>query len=181
VAVGVRVATELTSRGFAVQDRLELPGSVAALTDHAQHMLVRFERLQGEHGTGVIELFHHRQTGRAMYRPQRVQLLPLDTTWLRQVASRPWPTNNLPDFRVPWEAMSRSLVRHWLLGALFQALAESLASENAKRLASMQSAEKNIEERIDGLRMRYHRRRQASITQELLDVVSGYEATKESG
>jgi F-type H+-transporting ATPase subunit gamma len=60
--------------------------------------------------------------------------------------------------------------------ALFRAHAESLASENASRLASMQAAENNIEEKIDDLAARYRRRRQSAITEELLDVVSGFEA-----
>ncbi|GAG38988.1 unnamed protein product, partial [marine sediment metagenome] len=68
-----------------------------------------------------------------------------------------------------------SLVRQYLFGALFRAFAESLASENASRLASMQAAEKNIEERIDQLRLRFHRHRQSAITEELLDVVAGFE------
>ena len=52
----------------------------------------------------------------------------------------------------------------------------SLAAENASRLAAMQAAENNIEEKIDELYGRYHRRRQAAITEELLDVISGFEA-----
>ena len=56
------------------------------------------------------------------------------------------------------------------------AFAESLASENASRLAAMQAAENNIEEKIDELHARYHQRRQAAVTEELLDVISGFEA-----
>jgi F-type H+-transporting ATPase subunit gamma len=42
----------------------------------------------------------------------------------------------------------------------------------------MQSAESNIEDRLDSLQGRYHRRRQQAITEELLDVISGFEATQ---
>ena len=43
----------------------------------------------------------------------------------------------------------------------------------------MQAAEQNIEERLEGLRHRYHQVRQAQITAELLDVVSGFEALRQ--
>ena len=48
--------------------------------------------------------------------------------------------------------------------------AESLASEDASRLASMQNAERNIQERLDELTAHYHHVRQDSITAELLDI-----------
>lgn len=60
--------------------------------------------------------------------------------------------------------------------ALFRTFAGSLAAENAARLAAMQAAERNIEELADQLEQRYHRRRQETITAELLNVISGWEA-----
>lgn len=57
---------------------------------------------------------------------------------------------------------------------------KALAAENASRLAAMQGAESNIEDRLDELQGRYHRQRQMGITEELLDVVSGFEALSES-
>jgi F-type H+-transporting ATPase subunit gamma len=59
---------------------------------------------------------------------------------------------------------------------LFRASAESLASENASRLAAMQSAERNIEDRLDDLNRQYRHERQTSITEELLDIAAGFEA-----
>jgi F-type H+-transporting ATPase subunit gamma len=59
---------------------------------------------------------------------------------------------------------------------LFQACAESLASENASRLAAMQRAEKNIDGILEDLNLKLHRIRQESIDEELFDVISGYEA-----
>ena len=58
---------------------------------------------------------------------------------------------------------------------LFQACAESLNSENASRLAAMQRAEKNIKDILEDLNRKFHRARQASIDEELFDVVSGFE------
>jgi F-type H+-transporting ATPase subunit gamma len=60
--------------------------------------------------------------------------------------------------------------------SLFRACAESLASENASRLAAMQRAEKNINELLEDLNRTFHRLRQSGIDEELFDVVSGFEA-----
>ncbi len=63
---------------------------------------------------------------------------------------------------------------------LFQACAESLASENASRLAAMQRAEKNIEDILEDLNRTFRRVRQESIDEELFDVISGFEALTRS-
>jgi F-type H+-transporting ATPase subunit gamma len=85
-------------------------------------------------------------------------------------------------FRGDPQALFSGLVREYLFAGLFRAFAQSLASENASRLASMQGAEKNIEGRLAELQNRFHQQRQMSITEELLDIVSGFEALKqESG
>ena len=70
----------------------------------------------------------------------------------------------------------RALVREYLFISLFQACAESLASENASRLAAMERADKNINELLEQLHSSFHQLRQSGIDEELFDVVSGFEA-----
>ena len=82
----------------------------------------------------------------------------------------------LPVFTMEWENLFRALIGEYLFVCIYRAFANSLASENASRLAAMQSAEKNIEERLEELFMQFHRQRQMTITEELLDIVSGFEA-----
>ena len=60
--------------------------------------------------------------------------------------------------------------------SLFKACAESLASENASRLAAMQRAEKNIDELVENLNQTFRRLRQTSIDEELFEVLAGYES-----
>jgi F-type H+-transporting ATPase subunit gamma len=75
-----------------------------------------------------------------------------------------------------WEDIFRSMIREYLFVSIYKAFANSLASENASRLAAMQNAEKNIEERLEELHVHFHRQRQMTITEELLDIVAGFEA-----
>ena len=102
--------------------------------------------------------------------------MPLDATWQQGLAKIPWPTKNLPDVISGGTATLRALICEYLFISLFRACAESLASENASRLAAMQRADKNINDLLENLHNNFHRLRQSSIDEELFDVVSGYEA-----
>ncbi|MCI2284234.1 F0F1 ATP synthase subunit gamma [Colwellia sp. MSW7] len=62
--------------------------------------------------------------------------------------------------------------------SFYRACAESLASENASRLAAMQRAEKNIEELLEKLGREFNVLRQNSIDVELSDVIAGYDLLK---
>jgi len=112
----------------------------------------------------------------ASYEPVSQRLLPLDETWRRKLADRPWPTGNLPQVWGEGTATLRALIIEYLFVSLFRACAESLASENASRLAAMQRADKNIDELLEDLTRTFHRLRQSSIDEELFDVISGFEA-----
>jgi F-type H+-transporting ATPase subunit gamma len=59
---------------------------------------------------------------------------------------------------------------------LFQGLLETQAGEQAARMTAMDSATRNASQLIDGLTLQYNRARQAAITKELIEIVSGAEA-----
>jgi F-type H+-transporting ATPase subunit gamma len=69
-----------------------------------------------------------------------------------------------------------SLLPHYVQQLVFRALLESVASEHAARMTAMENATKNAGELIDSLTLTMNRVRQASITTEIIEVVSGAEA-----
>jgi F-type H+-transporting ATPase subunit gamma len=73
--------------------------------------------------------------------------------------------------------LGRLLPRH-VEFQLFRVLLESNAAENAARMTAMESATKNAGEMIDSLTLTYNRARQAKITKELIEIVSGAEALR---
>ena len=176
LAVGERTKARLEDSGLEVQETFSVPGSSAGITAMVQEMLVRIEEWYLEVELDRILLFFSKPRSGAFYRPHTVHLLPLDESWLRRLKEKPWPTRILPIFTMEWDPLFSSLVRQYFFVSLYSAFAQSLASENASRLASMQGAEKNIRERLSELVQRFHRLRQESITEELLDIVSGFEA-----
>ncbi|MDP9138815.1 MAG: F0F1 ATP synthase subunit gamma [Pseudomonadota bacterium] len=59
---------------------------------------------------------------------------------------------------------------------IFRALLENAASEQGARMSAMDSATRNAGDMIDALKMKYNRQRQAQITKELIEIISGAEA-----
>jgi F-type H+-transporting ATPase subunit gamma len=70
----------------------------------------------------------------------------------------------------------RAILPHYVENQVYQALLESAAAEHAARMAAMDAATNNAGELIDGLTLTMNRVRQASITTEIIEVVSGAEA-----
>lgn len=74
------------------------------------------------------------------------------------------------------EKILNSIIPQYVGGVLYSTVCESLASESAARRTAMNAANKNAEEIIDTLVLKYNRARQAVITQEITEIVSGAEA-----
>jgi F-type H+-transporting ATPase subunit gamma len=177
-AVGERVHARLADAGLPPIGFFTVPNSVKAITPLVGQILVESETRHGQGEATELHLFYNRPTSAAAYAPLAQRLLPLDEQWRRELVELPWPTGNLPEVMGGGVATLRALIREYLFVSLFRACAESLASENASRLAAMQRADKNIDELLKDLNGKFHRVRQSGIDEELFDVISGFEALK---
>ena len=175
-AVGERVHARLRDQGVPLAGLLNVPHSVKMITPLVGQILLETEARRSEGQAAELHLFHNRPTAGAVYAPVHQRLLPLDETWRRRLAERLWPTQNLPEVMGRGTGTLRAFLREYLFVSLYRACAESLASENASRLAAMERADKNIDELLDGLNGTFHRLRQSAIDEELFDVISGFEA-----
>ena len=175
-AVGERVEARLADAGLTPAGRFAVPTSVGAITPLVAQILVEGEGRYGRGEIAELYLFHNYPKAGAAYEPVSQQLLPLDDKWQLRLAHHPWPNANLPEVIGCHEQTLRALIQEYLFVSLYKACAESLASENASRLASMQRAEKNIDELVGDLNQAFRRLRQTSIDEELFDVLSGYES-----
>lgn len=178
-AVGDRVHARLTDASVPSVGLFRLPSSVEAITPLVGRIQVETESRVAEGKQTCVYVFHNRPRAGAVYEPVCQRLLPIDARWQRAVARAPWPTGNLPEVVGGGATTLPMLIREYLFISLFRACAESLASENASRLAAMQRADKNINELIDHLSGAFHGLRQSGIDEELFDVISGFEAMSE--
>ena len=125
-------------------------------------------------------VFFQHPVRRTQHAPRLFQVIPTDMSRLWGIAERTWPTRMLPSFPHQREDLLAGLLRQDLFIALYRAIAEARAAEHGARLTAMQAAEQNIEERLATIRNQYHQLRQAEITAQLMDVVSGFEALEEA-
>ncbi len=178
LVVGARIDAAVRAMGQDVEESFFVPGSVEGITATVQQILMKIDQWR-EDGIGRVTLFHNMHQQKAGYKAQAKPLLPFDPSRYHRLQNKPWPSRSLPMHTMPAEKLLRSLVRQHLFIVLFSACAESLAGEHATRLQSMQVAEKNIQQRLESLTADYRQQRQNRITEELLDVVSGFVSMQE--
>jgi F-type H+-transporting ATPase subunit gamma len=175
-AVGERVYSRLTDTGLSLLDHFTVPNSVKAITELVGQILVQSEERRSQGKMSALYLFYNRPTSGAIYVPISQRLLPLDAQWQQNLMELEWPTKNLPEVIGSNTETLEAFIREYFFVSLFRACAESLASENASRLAAMQRADKNIEDLLTNLDGTFQRLRQSNIDEELFDVIAGFEA-----
>jgi F-type H+-transporting ATPase subunit gamma len=180
-AVGERLAAELELLGLRIEALWDLPGVVEGITPRAERVLVRADDWRVERDVRRIQLVHPTYvSGGRGYEPTVGRLAPTDRRWLARVAARTWRSRSLPTWTIAWDRLVAELIRESTLVHLHDAFAQTMASVAASRLAAMESAQHDIEERLEQLRWRHQQLRQAQITEELFDIVSGFEVLEPS-
>jgi F-type H+-transporting ATPase subunit gamma len=180
IVVGARATGYLEDGQQKVEKELAVPSSMSGITMTVQEINAILSEWWMSKKINQLYLFYNSHTSGSQYHPHTVRLLPLDLEWLQDIKMRKWPTKVLPTFTMEWDKLFPLMVRQYVFVSLFQATAESLASENASRLAAMQGAEKNIDDVLTELKLQFHQERQMAITDELLDIVAGFEALTEA-
>jgi F-type H+-transporting ATPase subunit gamma len=102
-----------------------------------------------------------------------VELQPHDTSEIdRQAAS--FATSEVDYlYEQPAGQLFRELLPRYVIAQIFRAMLESVAAEHAARMTAMDSATNNAGELIDSLTLTMNRARQAAITKEIIEIVSG--------
>lgn len=174
--VGEQMKTKLEETGLTIEGLYPVPSSIQTITPLISQILFESEALLEDGEISQLYIFYNKPVHRVLYEPTMMRLLPLDENWFEEIGLKKWPTEKIPEALNGFDVTLKSLISNHLFVSLFKACAESLASENASRLASMQQAENNIKELLEELNSSFHRLRQSSIDEELFDVISGFES-----
>ena len=112
--------------------------------------------------------------------PTMMKLLPIDasdiTADAEDVEENPIDRITLMNYEPAPEEALNAIIPKYVNSLIFGGLVESHASENGARMQAMDSATSNAEEMISDLSLKYNRARQASITQELTEIIAGASA-----
>ena len=178
LAIGSKLHDALVEQGRAPAMLLLPPASAEGIGRLAGEIVLRLDALsQGQplHHLAVTLAFTQRGE-QGQREPVIRRLLPLEPSLLRP--DKRWPSRSLPDYRMDSSALLAALIRNHLFASVFRASAEALVTENAARLALMQQAEQSVDEHRDQVRGELRSVRQTEITNELMDIVTGFEALK---
>ena len=121
---------------------------------------------------GAIYIVYTRFINTMKQEPVIEQLLPLPADRLqdnRAAERKNWDYLYEPDARVVLD----QLLRRYVEQIIYQSLAENIASEQSARMVAMKAASDNASSVIDDLTLVYNKARQAAITKELSEIVSG--------
>jgi F-type H+-transporting ATPase subunit gamma len=179
-AVGERVHSRLADAGLPLAGVFAVPNSVQAITPLVGQIQIEIEANLAKSLDTNLWVFHNCPLSGSLYEPVSQRLLPLDMQWQRGLTKIRWPTRYLPEVIGGGVATLNALIREYLFISFCRACAESLTSENASRLAAMERADKNIKDLLEQLHGSFHQLRQNSIDEELFDVISGFEALRQS-
>jgi len=173
VVVGSRGVSLAKERGLDVVASLAAPSHPSGVLEVARRTAIviaaQLERLH----LSRAEVVYGRGAAAAMGTPPiaSAPLLPVPAT-RSHAASFP-PLHHLEP-----RVLVEQLVAEYVVAELAQFAIESLAAESSARMQAMSAARDNIERKLAELRRAEHRARQDQVTTELLDLITGAEATK---
>ena len=104
--------------------------------------------------------------------PQAQQIVPADTNEDLETIKK----TNSYEFEPDEDEILEDLLPRNISTQVFKAFLENAASEQGSRMAAMDNATRNAGELVDKLTINYNRSRQASITKELIEIISGAES-----
>jgi F-type H+-transporting ATPase subunit gamma len=108
--------------------------------------------------------------------PRERQILPLDAEKMQNELSREEGQKRVElrfEFLPSKSAVFDALVPFYIRGIVYGSLVEAYVSEQSARMAAMDEASKSAEDMLSALQINYNRTRQAGITQEVSEIVSG--------
>jgi F-type H+-transporting ATPase subunit gamma len=175
-AVGPRIYGHLKDAGFSIEKTFDVPASITSITPLIGQILNECVNSESHNDNTKILIFYNHLHSVSVYEPTSHALLPLDAEWQNKLTQGDWPSNSLPELiQDRGSPLLSTLIREHLFISLYRACAESLASENASRLAAMQRAEKNIDMLLSDLKQTSRILRQNTIDEELFDVIASYD------
>ena len=172
IAVGKKSMDFFNKRGYPLHDKFS---SGAESIDVAEIHQISEEAIALYKSGEIDELYivFTKFVSTLTQEPQIIKLLPLKFDDEGAAAK-----SSLTVYEPSPEGVFDYLVPKYIDGIIFGAIVESFASEQGARRTAMESATDNAEDMIGSLQLKYNRARQATITQEISEIVAGAEALK---
>lgn len=176
IVIGQQIVQRL-QHDLAIYRAFMQPQSTDNISSMVNKLLMQIDELREEMPLEKIILYYNKPQDNSIFAEDTELLFPIDLVELSK-SDVQWESKGLPTYFAEKQEIISDLVKQYFFITLYRAFCFSLASENASRLMSMQSAEKNVDKQLDELNFFFRRERQNNITEELNDIVSGFRAAR---
>lgn len=172
ITIGRKGRTFLARRGFQIAADFHMPSSEVNFAD-ARDVSRTVQNMFESREVDRVVIVYTRFISAVSHRVMSLQLLPIapvqvsESVELEEYIFEPAP-----------DRLLASLLPRYIDNQIYEAMLESLASEHGARMTAMRAATDNASEMIDRLTLDFNRARQAAITKEIAEIVSGAEALK---
>lgn len=160
--------------GGLIRETIELAGVRSVGFANAQPIAQKLLAMYDDDQFDVCHLIYSRFQSVLVQEPTAVRLIPAQVDASK--AGEPETGGAVYDYEPDEQAILEDLLPRNIAVQIFRALLENAASEQGARMTAMDNATRNAGDMIDRLTLRYNRERQAAITKELIEIISGAEA-----
>lgn len=132
-------------------------------------MLNLLSAIEGIKETGPINrilLYYIRLTKGKVMQEEREVLFPIGPHHFMK-RDYEWDSRSIPDYQMDQGKLISDIINQYYFLTIYRSICLSIISENTSRMASMDSAQKSIDERLDELRQLQRKERQEEITNDL--------------
>ncbi len=178
ICVGKRIGLMSESAKIPVTATYAIMNSLKEIASVASMVLLKMTEVMTKNHIDQVLVYYTHKPAEGGQRVVMRQLMPLPIDELTRLKQEKWNGRTSPLVTGDREALFRALIHEYLTVVLAHALTASLAAEHYARMVNMQQAEKNIDESLEAMNLTYQQLRQTSITDELIDIVSGAESMK---
>jgi len=174
ITVGSKGADQLR-RGFKdyILERISYKNLKNISVNEASEITSKVITMFNKEEFDVCTIFYNKFKSVISQEPQAQQIIPVESQEVTQ-------KENVEDVQYEFEPEENEILEHLLpqniTTQIFKAFLENAASEQGSRMSAMDNATRNAGDLIDKLTINYNRSRQAVITKELIEIISGAES-----
>jgi len=156
--------------GKYIVEKVNFKGFKKITYNEAEHVGKIIIKLFNESQFDVCKIFYNKFKNVMTQIPQEQQLIPIESKKKEKV------TDVFYEFEPEESEILNDLLPRNISTQIFKAFLENAASEQGSRMTAMDNATRNAGDLVDRLTINYNRSRQAAITKELIEIISGAES-----
>ncbi len=160
--------------GSYIVEKINFKGFKKITYKEAEEIGNKIIKLFNENQFDVCKIFYNKFKNVITQIPQEQQIIPIENIKNKKEEER--KSENFYEFEPEENEILDDLLPRNISTQIFKAFLENAASEQGSRMTAMDNATRNAGDLVDKLTITYNRSRQAAITKELIEIISGAES-----